>query len=300
MGSPESIFGGFNPTEAARSAFTIIVIILAAWAGLFIARKLIARAFDFSHRAAGRKRTLAGIVYSLVRYTVYIVAGLMIFQVLFPRVNLGPVLAGAGVVGLAVGLGLQTFLKDVITGFLVNFEDQFRVGDYVTINDVVSGTVEDVGLRLTTVREWSGKKSYIANSEIKTVRNFNREELRVIVSATFPFEEDPLRIREALEEVSRTIGARYNEDLLRDEGGNVLEPPHVLGVTDIDENGRGGQCTIVARVKPRKYWEIQRAIREEIWLEARERGIRLAYPRFTVDEYPAAALPHKSTMPKEQ
>ncbi|MGC7847088.1 mechanosensitive ion channel family protein [Desulforudis sp. 1088] len=300
MGSPESIFGGFNPTEAARSAFTIIVIILAAWAGLFIARKLIARAFDFSHGAAGRKRTLAGIVYSLVRYTVYIVAGLMIFQVLFPRVNLGPVLAGAGVVGLAVGLGLQTFLKDVITGFLVNFEDQFRVGDYVTINDVVSGTVEDVGLRLTTVREWSGKKFYIANSEIKTVRNFNREELRVIVSVTFPFEEDPLRIREALEEVSRTIGARYNEDLLRDEGGNALEPPHVLGVTDIDENGRGGQYTIVARVKPRKYWEIQRAIREEIWLEARERGIRLAYPRFTVDEYPAAALPHKSTMPQEQ
>ncbi len=295
MESLENILGT-DPAEAARSTFTVIVIILAAWLGLLVSRKLIGRAYGLSRGDADRMRTLAAVVYSLTRYTVYIVAGLMIFQVLFPRVNLGPILAGAGIVGLVVGLGLQTFLKDVITGFLVHFEDQFRVGDYVTINDVVSGTVEDVGLRLTTIREWSGKKFHIANSEIKTIRNFNRGELRVIVSATFPFEEDPLRVREALEEVCRTIGARYSEDLLRDETGNVLEPPHVLGVTDIDENGRGGQYTITARIKPRIYWEIQRAIREEIWLETRKRGLRLAYPRLT----DPAALSHKSAMLQEQ
>lgn len=262
----------------------IILILLASWLLLKLGARIIRRAFAVARVETGKRETLVTLVSSLIRYVVYTVAALLLIKVFAPDFDLAPILAGAGVVGLAVGFGAQSLIKDVITGFFINFEDQLRVGDYVQLNDGVTGTVEEVGLRMTTIREWGGQKYYIANSEIRTVRNFNRRELRAVVRATFPFEEDPRRVRGLLEEVCATVREQYADGLLRGENGEFIEPPQVYGVTDISGDERGGEFTVIAKTTPEAYWAVQRAIREEIWARARERGITLAYPRRVLEE----------------
>ncbi|MGD0622404.1 MAG: mechanosensitive ion channel domain-containing protein [Thermacetogeniaceae bacterium] len=113
-----------------------------------------------------RIKTLRGVIQSLLRYTLYFVGAIMILSEL--NVDTRSILAGAGIIGLAVGIGAQNLVRDVVTGFFILFEDQFAVGDYVTIAGV-TGTVEDMGLRVTKIREATGELNIISNGEIKQV-----------------------------------------------------------------------------------------------------------------------------------
>ncbi|HBT47274.1 MAG TPA: mechanosensitive ion channel family protein [Peptococcaceae bacterium] len=261
---------------AFQRAIVVFGILLATFILLKITDRLIRHFFDLARIEEHKKKTLETLFRSGARYSIYLLAFLTILPAL--GVNVTALLASAGIVGLAVGFGAQSLVKDLITGFFIIFEDQFRVGDFVQVNEKVSGTVEELGLRMTTIREWSGVKYYIANSEIKTVRNYNREQLRAIVTATFPFEENPRRIREVLEEVCREVEREYYDDFLPAEDG-LAEPPQIYGVTDIDKSEKGAQFTIIAKTKPASLWKIERILREKIWLACQERGIRLAYPR---------------------
>lgn len=268
-------------TAILSSLLQAAVIILVTWLICFVGQKVIRRVFSVGTRDPQKKETLISLLNSVLRYVIFAIAILLLIQVVAPGFNIAPILAGAGVLGLAVGFGAQTLIRDVITGFFLMFEDQIRVGDFVSVNNgEVTGTVEEVGLRMTTIREFSGRKYYIANSEIRTVNNYNREELRVIVTATFPFQENPARIRELLEAVcaesTQILGA---EHLMRDEAGEIVEPPQIYGVTDIATDQRGGVFTIIAKTYPASLWTAERCIRELIWQRAPEYGIRLAYPQ---------------------
>lgn len=255
------------------------LIVAATWLLIFLGQKVIRRVFSVGRSDPQKKETLVSLLSSVLRYVLFAVSALLIIQAFAPGFNIAPILAGAGVVGLAVGFGAQTLIRDVITGFFLMFEDQIRVGDFVSINGEVTGTVEEVGLRMTTVREWSGRKFYIANSEIRTVNNFNRRELRVIVSATFPFEENPARIREFLQGVCAEATETLGEHLITDEAGTYLEPPQIIGVTDINEDERGGAYTIIAKTFPASLWHAERTIREIIWRRSLDEGVPLAYPQ---------------------
>ncbi|MDI6905897.1 MAG: mechanosensitive ion channel family protein [Thermoanaerobacterales bacterium] len=279
-----TLLANLSPALVLDRGARVLLILFGGWLLLNLGGRIIRRAFAVARVEPGKRETLVTLVSSLVRYLVYAVAALLLIKVFVPDFDLAPILAGAGVLGLAVGFGAQSLIKDVVTGFFINFEDQLHVGDYVQLNDGVTGTVEEVGLRMTTIREWGGQKYYIANSEIRTVRNYNRRELRAIVAATFPFEEDPRRVHELLDEVCAVIRERHADGLLRDENGEFVEPPQVYGVTDISRDERGGEFTIIAKTTPEAYWAVQRAIREEIWVRARERGIALAYPRRVLED----------------
>ncbi|MDN5343977.1 MAG: moderate conductance mechanosensitive channel [Clostridia bacterium] len=271
-----SIWAGLQPrfTLFLERLFWVGVIIVAALITLNIVSRLIHRLFRVSRRDPHKEKTLETLLTSALRYLIYALA---IMLALEQFIDIAPIIAGAGVLGLAVGFGAQSLVKDIITGFFIIFEDQFHVGDLIEVNGQVTGTVEELGLRLTTIREWSGKKFYIANSEIKTVRNYNREELRAIVTATFPFEEDPRKIRRVLEQVCREVQAEYARELIQGAEGPV-EPPSIYGVTDIDKTDKGGQFTITALAQPGSLWTIEKALREKIWQACRDNGIRLAYP----------------------
>ncbi|MGB9868149.1 MAG: mechanosensitive ion channel family protein [Bacillota bacterium] len=255
-----------------------VVVILLARIVLALAYRVTANAFILRQMDPGRRKTLVSLIQSLARYLVYFVTVVLVIKAFYPDLDTSPILAGAGVIGLTAGLGAQALVKDIITGFFINFEDQLRVGDYVQINDSAEGFVEEVGLRSTSLREWNGRKFYIANSEIKTIRNYNRQELRATVTATFPFDEDPARIRQLLEYVCEQTAVQYADDLLRRPSGEFVEAPHILGVTDILSDERGGRFAITAKTKPGSVWKVERAMRELIWIKAREQGIKLAYP----------------------
>jgi small conductance mechanosensitive channel len=113
-----------------------------------------------------RVRTMSGLIKSLLRYVLYFIGVIMILSEL--NVDTRSILAGAGIIGLAVGIGAQSLVRDVVTGFFILFEDQFAVGDRVTIAGV-SGTVEDLGLRVTKIRDATGELHIISNGEIKQV-----------------------------------------------------------------------------------------------------------------------------------
>lgn len=280
------IIAGIDLTALIIKALRVFLIIGAAWLLLWLFTRLIRQVFSVGRADLDKKETLVSLLSSLIRYVVWAVALMLVIQTFDPGFNITPILAGAGVVGLAVGFGAQNLIRDVITGFFIMFEDQLRVGDYVLVNGDVFGRVEEVGLRMTALREWSGRKFYIANAEIKTISNYNRRELRALVTVTFPFEEDPVEVRRLLDDVCAEFAANHPDYLRVDESGAFIEPPQILGVTDIDQNARGGQYTIIALTEPAYLWTTERTLREMIWTRARERGIRLAYPHRVIERQP--------------
>ncbi|WP_157872823.1 mechanosensitive ion channel family protein [Desulfoscipio gibsoniae] len=241
---------------------------------------LVNKIFERPTSDFNKANTLKTLLLSGTRYVIYIVSVLTLLAVF--DINITPMLASAGIVGLAVGFGAQNLVKDIITGFFIMFEDQFHVGDFIEVNDQVSGTVEELGLRMTTIREWSGKKFYIANSEIKTVKNYNRGHLRTVVSVSVPFEEDLQGVIRTLEKVCQNITSTHADKLIKQENGSFVEPPQIYGITDINKDERGVVFTLVAVVEPAHYWFLGREFRRVILEYFQAAGITLAYPRLHI------------------
>jgi small-conductance mechanosensitive channel len=256
------------------------IIIFITYLMLKLRLTLVNKIFDRSTHDINKANTLRSMLLSATRYVIYIVAVLTLLAVF--EVNITPLLASAGIVGLAVGFGAQNLVKDIITGFFIMFENQFHVGDFIEVNDQVSGTVEELGLRMTTIREWSGKKFYIANSEIKTVKNYNRGHLRIVVAVAVPFEEDLHSVFNTLEDVCRNITGAHADKLIKLENGSFVEAPQVYGITDINKDERGVEFTLTAVVKPAHYWFLGREFRRLILEYFQAAGISLAYPQLNI------------------
>lgn len=258
----------------------VCIILFITYLLLKLRVALVNKIFDRPTGDLNKANTLKTLLLSGTRYVIYIVAALTILAVF--EINITPMLASAGIVGLAVGFGAQNLVKDIITGFFIMFEDQFHVGDFIEVNDQVSGTVEELGLRLTTIREWSGKKFYIANSEIKTVRNYNRGHLRTVVSVAVPFEENLQRVFGTLERVCRHITDEHADKLIKQGNGSFIEPPQIYGITDINKDERGVVFTVIAVVEPAYYWLLEREFRRVILEYFQAAGITIAYPQINI------------------
>src|SRR5262245_40035147 len=170
----------------------------------------------------GRGETLAPVVRSLIS-TVAIGAGIVMAadQV---GINISTVLAGAGILGLAVGFGAQTLVKDCISGFFLIFDHVLAVGDAVEIG-TVKGTVERVGLRMTRVRSFDGRLWYIPNGTIGVVANATREWMRAVVELAVGNEHDVARALEVLQ--------RVGDEFARERPSTVIEPPLAEGPVNL-------------------------------------------------------------------
>lgn len=273
-----------------KVVYTAFILILTSLI-LKYRQKLISRVFDFTRLDAEKSKTLESLLLSMSRYVIIILAVLTLLTTY--NVDITPILASAGLVGLAIGFGAQNLVRDIITGFFITFEDQYHVGDFIEINNQVSGTVEELGLRLTTIREWSGKKFYIANSEVKTVRNYNRGLMRAIVSATVPFDEDFKKVYTALREACAEMTRLHPDKLVREEDGSFIEAPQVYGITDIYEDERGVRFTVIAVVEPGQIWFMEREFRRLIWESFKDKGITFAYPKRIIEERKEQGRPTK-------
>jgi len=180
------------------------------------------------------------------------------------------ILAVAGIGSLAIGFGAQNLVKDVISGFFIIFEDQFGVGDYITINNF-SGLVEEVGLRISKIRDFSGDLHIIPNGEIKTVTNHTRGSMRALVNVGIPYEEDVDRIINVLTQICEDIKKSRND---------VIEGPTVLGITDFQDSQV--LITIIAKTEPMKQWEVERDIRYRIKKVFDREKITFPYPHTDV------------------
>lgn len=248
----------------------ILLIILLTFVIIKSIDRLVDRIFDLSKTASNKAHTLRKLIKSVSRYMIYFIAIVsLLIQIGFdPR----PVLAGAGILGLAIGFGAQSLVKDVITGFFLIFESQLEVGDVVQINGEIDGTVEEVGLRVTKIREFNQRLHYLANGTITQVTNYNREKMRAIVPVTVPFESNLDLVNDALELLCKRIKEKYGEYLIDD--------PEVMGVTNVDLTGT--TFTIIAVCDPTNYWKIEREMRKEAILILRQHNIQIAYPRSVI------------------
>ncbi|MBI4589261.1 MAG: mechanosensitive ion channel family protein [Candidatus Rokubacteria bacterium] len=214
---------------------------------------------DYSQKAQ-RARTLGPLLKSATLYLLAFLALMVTLREI--GIDIQAILVSAGVVGLAIGLGAQSLIKDVITGFFLLFEGLIAVGDVIEIGNTV-GTVEAVGLRVTQIRTLNGSLRMIPNGEFTQFANYNRGWARAVVDVGVAWEEDVHRALDTLE----SVGRRWAE-----ETGLALETPQAQGIV------RFGDAEIVlrlqVRVPPPQRVEIENDLRRRIIEEFRSAGIR--------------------------
>lgn len=216
------------------------------------------------------KRTAT--IFNVIHSTgLVLVVGTAIMMVLTELgVPVAPVLASVGFVGLAFGLGAQTLVKDMISGLFILLENQYTVGDVVELSGVI-GTVEDMTLRTTEVRDFYGTLHTIPNGEIRVVSNRTRDWSRAVVDVNVSYEVDIERAVEALNEIG--VALQENEAFKE----LLLEAPIVTGVEGLEE--WAVRLRIMVRTEPNQHWGVQRYLRQQIRDTFAERDIDLALPR---------------------
>lgn len=257
---------------------TIFFVFIFTWVILKIRKVIIARIFHITKLDEKQEKTLESLLLSLTKYIIFIIAFLMILSNV--GLEIGPIIAGAGVIGLAIGFGAQTLVKDLITGFFIIFEDQFSVGDFVSVNNgEINGTVVEVGLRATKIRTWAQHVVVIQNSEIRVSQNYNRDRMRAIVNVTVSYEVDPLVVEQAVHDISSDLVENYKHFFLLDDKNEIIEPPTLYGITDVENNALGAKYTVICLVKDTHYWSACSEIRRRLIEKFRAKHIQISYPR---------------------
>ncbi len=221
--------------------------------------------------AKKRANTLASVIRHLATVAILAVAFITVLGEL--GVEIGPVLAAAGIVGLAVGFGAQSLVKDVINGFFILLEDQIRVGDVVQAAGQ-SGLVEKVNLKMTILRDFSGNVHFIPNGSIDTVTNMTKDYSRYVFDIGVAYRED-------VDEVMRVI-REVDEDLRGDPdfGPDILEPMEVFGLDEFADSA----LIIKARVKtkPIRQWRVAREFNRRLKRKFDEKDIEIPFPHVTL------------------
>jgi small-conductance mechanosensitive channel len=271
---------------ATQNAVRIVLLLLLAFAANRFGASVIRRAeheivSDADPRAFERRKriqTLGGIFGRLLSILIWTVALLMVLREL--DVDITPVLTGAGIIGLAVGFGAQTLVKDIIAGFFLIAEDQVRIGDVAAINGI-GGAVEEINLRTIVLRDLEGVVHTIANGEIRTLANRTKDFSYYVIDIAVDYDEDTDRIVAAVRE---TAGVMMTEPAY---AASILEPIEVLGVDAFNAS----EVTLRFRIKtlPLKQWEVGRELRRRIKKAFDAAGIRIPFPQMeiTVRQQPA-------------
>ncbi|GLB59217.1 mechanosensitive ion channel family protein [Cytobacillus sp. NCCP-133] len=225
-----------------------------------------------------REATLLKLLENILTYVVFFVAAIMILSVL--TIDVKALLAGAGIVGLAVGFGAQSLVKDIITGFFIIFEDQFSVGDYIRI-DQFEGTVEEIGLRTTKIKSWTGEIHILPNGSILQVTNFSLNNSVAFVDVSIAYEGDIVKAEKVLQELFQKLPEKYED---------MVKPPEILGIQNLAASDV--VLRVVSETLPMRHFYIARQLRKEIKLCLDEKGIEIPFPRLVMytrnEEVPAA------------
>ncbi len=224
-----------------------------------------------AERGAQRAHTLGSLFHNVISIGVYSVAGLLLMAEL--GFNLGPLIAGAGIVGVALGFGAQSLVADFLAGIFILMEDQYSVGDVVDVGDA-TGTVEEVQLRLTKLRSVDGVLWFVRNGEILRVGNQSQDWSRTVLDIGIAYGSDVGLAKEVMER----IGQEFDTD--PEFGDMVLEVPEVWGVEKLGVDSV--VIRMVVKTKPGQQWSAARILRERIKAAFDENGIDIPFPQRTV------------------
>jgi small conductance mechanosensitive channel len=252
----------------------IAIVLAAGFVLLLVARLAVRRMQRRLEAAEGATQELslqrAATLTQAITYVVRVVVWTLTILVLLGEfdINLGPLIAGAGIIGVALGFGAQSLVRDFLSGFFILLEDQFGVGDIIEASvggQQVTGKVEKLNLRTTDVRSFDGTRHTIPNGNILMVGNRSRGWARVIVDVSVAYTEDVDRVRGVLEELFAEL--REEPDLQ----GSLFSGPEVLGVEGVGE--KDVVLRIIAEVRPTRKASLERLLRQRIKERFDLRGI---------------------------
>ncbi|MFC5712357.1 mechanosensitive ion channel family protein [Thalassorhabdus alkalitolerans] len=246
----------------------IILVIIGYLIARSIGKKIISRSFE---RMAEQRNMHPGRVKTLKNLSLNVFAYALIFVLITIIVgifdlNIAPIIAGAGIIGLAVGFGAQGLVSDVVTGFFLLLEKQIDVDDYVTIAGL-DGVVEEVGLRTTQIRAFDGTLHYIPNREISSVSNHSKGNMQAMIDISISYDDDIDRAMKVLQDACDQVAAE--EEVIKDG-------PHVLGVASFGDSDV--IIRIIGQTENMEQWGIERKLRKACKEALDANGIEIPFP----------------------
>lgn len=222
-------------------------------------------------RRKQRAATMAGLLKSIITFVVAAVVGTMVLSEI--GVDIAPIIASAGIIGIALGFGAQSLVKDFLAGIFVFIEDQYGVGDVVDVGEA-NGTVEAVTLRMTRLRDIDGTVWYVPNGEIVRVGNKSQNWSRAVVDVGVGYGEDLARVQRVLREVAH--------DLWEDEDFThvIIEEPEVTGVEMLAADSV--TIRVLVKTAPLEQWAVARALRQRIKARFDHEGIEIPFAQRVV------------------
>jgi small conductance mechanosensitive channel len=222
-------------------------------------------------RREQRAKTMASLLKSVVTAVVFTMVAIMALSEI--GVNVAPLIASAGIIGLALGFGAQSLVQDFLSGIFMILEDQYGVGDVIDAGEA-SGTVEAVSLRVTRLRDVDGTVWYVRNGEILRIGNMSQNWARTVLDIRVGYSEDLYRVQDLLKDIAHDVW----ED--EDFKGKVIEEPEVWGVQSLDPESI--VVRVVLKTAPLEQWEIAREMRERIKARFDYEGIEIPLPQRVV------------------
>lgn len=247
-------------------------VVLFLWILLLrIAKITLKRIGDKPGALQKRRKTITKVSYSIINYTLAIISIIVILAIW--GVNVLPALAGLGIIGLVVGLGAQRFIQDLIAGFFIIFEHHFDVGDVIEVGGF-KGTVTDIGLKTTKIRNWKGDIRIYNNGEVTTLINYSKNPSVAVVEFTVAYHEDINRVIEVLKIALPSFRETYKEI--------IIEDPVVVGVTALNPNGV--DLRVTAKTLNEQHYGIERALRKFVLETLNANKIEIPLPQVVVNQ----------------
>ena len=224
-----------------------------------------------TERSKQRAESLGAVLRSITSLVIYSMASIIALAEF--GVSLGPLVAGAGIVGVAVGFGAQTLVRDFLSGIFMLIEDQYGVGDVIDVGDA-TGTVEEVSLRTTRIRDLHGTVWFVPNGEIRRIGNMSQQWAKSVLDIEVAYDTDIDQAAAVIKEAADSVW----EDQL--EHATVLEEPEILGVQEFGASAIA--IRVVMKVEPGEQWATSREVRKRIKLAFDANGIEIPFPQRTV------------------
>lgn len=280
---PQEVRNVLDALDFFNHIFTIAVILAVAYVIIKVLEQVLARIVRRTVRAkrfktakdqVQRENTIISILKTASKAVVWITATLMILGEF--GVNIGPLLAGAGVLGVALGFGAQTMVKDFLAGIFIIAENQYRVGDVLQVNQSVAGVVEQISLRATVLRDLEGKVHYIPNGVIEIATNMTLEYAQVDLNVGVAYGSD-------LDKVEKIIN-KVGEKIFADEEwkGVALEAPYMMRVDAFADSSI--IVKIVCKTAPIRQWEVKGEILRRLKVAFDKEGIEIPFPQVVVNQ----------------
>ncbi|PFD98987.1 mechanosensitive ion channel family protein [Bacillus cereus] len=269
----EKWFHAINWAHIGMGALKIIIILVLGAIVVRLARAIVRKAFHMGSRSPiqiseRRTVTVAKLLENIVAYVVIFIMLIAILGVF--GINAAGLLAGAGVIGLAIGFGAQSLVKDVITGLFILLEDQFSVGDYVRIGQF-EGVVLEIGLRTTKMKSWTGEIHILPNGSIIQVTNFSISNSVAFVDVSISYDSDIVRAEQIIEELLEELPEKYEQ---------MVATPQLLGIQTLGASDV--VLRVIAEVEPMQHAPTARALRKEIKNRLDLHGIEIPYPHMVL------------------